>query len=632
VSPGWRQLPAAAILLGIAAFVCPARAQEQPPSNADCLDCHGDKDIDEGLPPGESLFVDPAHFQASVHVDLACVDCHSGATAPHEALPQVDCASCHEDEVQAWKHGSHQPGSKETTPDCVTCHTAHAILSASNPDSPTSRIHQPKLCGQCHGRTTQFVIEEPWLQRQRPFFAFQRGIHGRALAAGKAAAATCGDCHRVHDVRPPSDPSSPIYRLSVPKTCGKCHTEEAHKFLLSVHGQAAEAGAQDAPVCTSCHGIHEILPRVDPNSPIASQQIARTTCPRCHAGVRLSREYGTPAGRVNTFMDSYHGLASQRGSKAVANCASCHGVHDILPSSDPRSTIAPANVSRTCGKCHPGASENFVQVPVHGPPEQAGIASYAAEWVRTAYLWLIGVTVMFFLLVNGSDFARQLRLHLRRQKRAGVERFGSAARWQHVLLLLSFVLLVLTGFALRFPESWWARALLPVSEQTRSTLHRIGGLVLIALALLHGFTLRSGRGGGFLRRIRPGLADVRELREELAFNILGGWRRAPHASWFGLREKLEYWSVLWGTVVMAVTGLILWFEREALQWVAGWVWDVCHVIHYYEAWLALLAILFGHFYSVIFDPRVYPLDGSFLHGLRSRRRARGMRGGTKHHE
>ncbi|HEX9636864.1 MAG TPA: hypothetical protein VGB99_04980, partial [Acidobacteriota bacterium] len=80
-----------------------------------------------------------------------------------------------------------------------------------------------------------------------------------------------------------------------------------------------------------------------------------------------------------------------------------------------------------------------------------------------------------------------------------------------------------------------------------------------------------------------------------------------------------------GTVVMAVTGLVLWFEREALVVIAAWVWDVCRVIHYYEAWLAVLAILFGHFYSVIFDPRVYPLDGSFLHGRRSRKRARGMR-------
>jgi len=75
--------------------------------------------------------------------------------------------------------------------------------------------------------------------------------------------------------------------------------------------------------------------------------------------VRLSDEFGVQGNRVSTYLDSYHGLASEGGSLVVANCASCHGVHNIFPSSDPRSTINKANLDVTCGKCHQGVTQKF---------------------------------------------------------------------------------------------------------------------------------------------------------------------------------------------------------------------------------------------------------------------------------
>jgi hypothetical protein len=93
--------------------------------------------------------------------------------------------------------------------------------------------------------------------------------------------------------------------------------------------------------------------------------VARFTCAQCHDSLRLTREFDLAGRRSETFLDSYHGLAGKLGSKGVANCASCHGVHNILPSSDPRSTVNKANLKATCGKCHPGASENFAKGAVH---------------------------------------------------------------------------------------------------------------------------------------------------------------------------------------------------------------------------------------------------------------------------
>ena len=136
-------------------------------------------------------------------------------------------------------------------------------------------------------------------------------------------------------------------------------------FNASIHGQAIARGNQLSPVCTDCHGIHSIKSHKDPNSPVSEQNLSRDTCARCHEGVRLSSEFGIPGNRVSTYMDSYHGLAAEGGSVVAANCSSCHGVHNILPSSDPRSTINRANLDATCGKCHKGVTQKFTLTPVH---------------------------------------------------------------------------------------------------------------------------------------------------------------------------------------------------------------------------------------------------------------------------
>ena len=107
-----------------------------------------------------------------------------------------------------------------------------------------------------------------------------------------------------------------------------------------------------------------------------------------------------------SFDSSYHGLAAKAGSQTVANCASCHGVHNILPSSDPKSTINPKNLPKTCGQCHPGAGTRFAISQVHvaeGRTEPALL-----RWVRQFYLLLIPVTIGLMLLHQGGDWIRKL--------------------------------------------------------------------------------------------------------------------------------------------------------------------------------------------------------------------------------
>jgi adenylate kinase len=91
-------------------------------------------------------------------------------------------------------------------------------------------------------------------------------------------------------------------------------------------------------------------------------------------------------------------------------------------------------------------------------------------------------------------------------------------------------------------------------------------------------------------------------------------KEKPRFGRFGYPEKMEYWAVVWGTIIMGVTGLMIWFKLGTTHWLPRWCVDVATTVHYYEAILACLAIVVWHFYDVIFDPDVYPLNRACVDG------------------
>jgi hypothetical protein len=212
--------------------------------------------------------------------------------------------------------------------------------------------------------------------------------------------------------------------------------------------------------------------------------------------VRLSQEFGVPGNRVTSYFDSYHGLAAQGGSMVAANCSSCHGVHNILPSSDPNSTINKANLDATCGKCHKGVTQKFTLTRVHF--EDGGhandIGSAAVRWVRWFYILLI-LAVIGAMFLHNAIIWRSKAVARRRMMNPTMTRMTTNQRWQHLILLSSFIVLVITGFALKFPNSWFAE-LLGMSEGLRSMTHRVAGVILIAAGIYHVFYLIVTRRDG----------------------------------------------------------------------------------------------------------------------------------------
>jgi len=601
-------------------------------AGVDCVGCHAGAAKEGHTTRTAKASCNSCHAGAttelttSVHAALgdpkgsdSCIACHGGhsITKPN-ARGGKFCATCHQDAVKQFAlsvHGRAVGNGNSDAPGCSDCHgTAHRTIAAAEANSPVAKANLPQTCGHCHS-DPEFMRKHKFAVA-KPVEAYEASVHGKAIREGRGDAASCNDCHGVHDILPVVDSRSAISRGRVAETCGKCHEKISSAYRDSIHGTAVAAGVHDAPTCTNCHGEHQILGPSDPGSPVAASNVARMTCSHCHAGTRLTAQLDLPPGRVETYENSFHGLASKAGSKTVANCASCHGVHNILPSSDPRSTIAPANLAKTCGHCHPGAGERFAIGPVHVIPASTD-ANPLLYYVRIFYLFTIPTVLGFMFLHNFFDWWRKARRKLAEYRMDGLTmRLTLSERVQHVLLLTSFIVLVITGFALKFPESFWAAPIVQWEENypIRGWIHRVAGVVLIAASIYHlVYVLFWKPGRRWVRDMFPRVRDVRETVHAVGYYL--GYRRSmPTFAKFNYAEKMEYWALVWGTAVMALTGILLWAHNYVLQYLST-VWiDVSTAVHYYEAILATGAIVIWHFYAVIFDPDVYPLKWTFMTG------------------
>jgi formate dehydrogenase gamma subunit len=231
---------------------------------------------------------------------------------------------------------------------------------------------------------------------------------------------------------------------------------------------------------------------------------------------------------------------------------------------------------------------------------------------------------MFFH--NLIDFYRRSKNHLmirrgvipgpRHGKRLYL-RLSLSERIQHATLAISFIALVITGFALRYPDAWWVRYVRDISPlmfDLRGLIHRVAAVVMVLASLYPLYYIFVvPRGKQVLRDLLPVRKDLTDAIGVVKYN-LGLSTTKPKFARFNYAEKAEYWALLWGTIVMTATGFILWFENTFLGLLTKLGWDIARTVHYYEAWLAMLSIIVWHFYFVIFNPDAYPVNLAFLKG------------------
>ena len=342
------------------------------------------------------------------------------ATNAVEKFTSTDCLDCHTDPTTVRiVNGEKIPlalfptngfaNSVHSQLDCIDCH-----------DGIKELVHdknvRPPNCGSCHDKEAK---------------EYATSIHGMSHAMGASGAAECWDCHGSHEILPVKNPTSPVYKLNLPATCAKCHSntnltkeyqiefpEAANQYMDSIHGNALlKMGLIVAPSCDDCHGVHNIKRAVDRDSSINHANVAKT-CGKCHVGIEQTYDksihgqllaQGDPRGpvcidchsaheianptsnnfkaisdercgkchadRLAGYRDTYHGKAMMLGkannAPEVAACYDCHGFHDILPPSNPQSHLSATNILVTCQKCHPSATQKFTQYQPHANPLDA---------------------------------------------------------------------------------------------------------------------------------------------------------------------------------------------------------------------------------------------------------------------
>jgi formate dehydrogenase gamma subunit len=300
---------------------------------------------------------------------------------------------------------------------------------------------------------------------------------------------------------------------------------------------------------------------------VAEQKISLTTCPQCHGAERITREYGISTLKVESYLDSYHGLAKRGG--------------DVTPTLE------------------------------KGSP----IGDLIASYVRVFYLVLVILVVVFMYFHGGVDF---LRKWLASRTKAGVKfylRLTINERIQHGLLAAGFIVLVITGFALRFPDAWWVGIFFhEPGSPMRGLLHRIAGVVTLGVGIYHVFyVILTRRGREQLKHLIPRPQDAKDMIH-LMKHDLGLAKEGPRFGRYSYIEKIEYFGAIWGTAVMTITGFVLWYDEFFSLLLPSWGVNVARVIHFYEAILASMTILVWHLYSVMFDPEVYPMNWSKITG------------------
>lgn len=633
-----------------------------PVQESACVKCHSNSQSWKG--DDRRLYVDLGPLAEDVHWrgGVGCHDCHGGdprssnideahrtdvppggEVAPFAAslgAVRSACAGCHHDQVLELRKSVHaragekNPDGSGTLLGCVKCHgeTVHGMLPTTDSRSPVFLDHQVRVCGGCH---------EEGLQ------TYTATVHGRGLyQSGLLVTAVCADCHGAHGMFYAADRRSTLHVSRIAKTCGKCHEFIEERLRESVHGRGRGPGEdvpkgeiepalepatreelagggsglprQRNPSCTDCHLGHELL---DPEG-TAFRLGLSNRCGNCHPDL------------TGRYAMSTHGRLTRLGYAAAADCADCHGSHEIFPVADPRSPMASEeNRLHVCRRCHVYAVANFTQFDPHANYKDA--KNYPR--LHLTYVGMEGLFYFFFAFFVIHGFLWFVRSFISAMVggrhdtlvagQYAIQRFEPAQRILYALLFVSFLGLLLTGLTLKYSGQTWAKSL----------AHGVGGFQTIAV--WHLFFAFVSIVGCTIHLVRSAGKILQQRREKVPWKtiVFGPDSRVPNRKdlrdligmgrWFfglGQRpsferwsywEKFDYWAVYLTAIVVGGSGLLLWYPNVFCRFLPGGVLNVAKVIHGKVAILAATFLFVFHFYNTHFRPEKFPLDLSALTGM-----------------
>jgi len=352
----------------------------------------------------------------------------------------------------------------------------------------------------------------------------------------------------------------------------------------------------------------------------------------CHDNERLMRKYDLSTSVVCTYLSDFHGVSLKfygddlrDPQQFVLVCADCHGIHDVKPASGEAAAAAmKARLGETCRKCHPDATDSFADAWLsHSEPSLSKNS--------IVYLVKIGYWILIPFVITGLSLhiifhlvVLPIRTRFGARPAAGPHssrvsqvtpsdvpkffvRFSILQRIQHLLVIVTFGVLVVTGLPQKFHDSAWAVELVRLlgGIDALRVAHRVAGYTFTGVAVIHLVTVITPI---VLRRARmtmlPKRKDFQDAIGSLKY-YLGLASEYPKAGRFDYGQKFEYWGMLLGGIVMVVSGFLLIFPAISARYLPGQLIAAARVAHSYEAMMALLTIVIWHMYGFRFDTSIF---------------------------
>ena len=340
---------------------------------------------------------------------------------------------------------------------------------------------------------------------------------------------------------------------------------------------------------------------------------------------------------TSTYMESYHGKNYRLGyPEKVAGCSDCHTAHSVQKAADPRSTVNPVLLT-TCRQCHEHATKNFTKFYAHG--EHTDRAKYP---------------LLYWTFIDGRSFGRHLCRFLgpyaplalpgicgkpgkNGASREGVfehvpggfkqfRRFNSRQIILHVLVMVSFLGLALTGLPLKFSDQELSRLLMALfgGAANAALIHRICAVItfiyfISAIGMcIHFLFIRKDIPGNWMERLLgpdslcPNERDIKDITGMIRWFFFKGPK--PTFERWTYWEKFDFLAVFWGMFAIGGSGLMLWFPEFFGSFLPGWMFNMATIVHSDEALLATGFIFTVHFFNTHFRPEKFPMDFVIFNG------------------
>lgn len=522
---------------------------------------------------------------------------------------------------------------------CQGCHDDPKFQAAFN-----SSVHGSNGCRSCHADIRN--LDRHMTGQDKPAPVSCASCHQQIAGEYRAnfhylqEDFRCVDCHR--DIHSRQRAGRDIKRRTI-EQCTACHSNE--EYVASGHAEAVLKGNMDAADCGDCHGLHDT--RVYHTSlekyPAEARNFYTQKCNRCHADRAMMKRNNLSPDMVRLYEETYHGKVRGVGQATlVAGCADCHRTHNILPKTDPRSSIHPSHLVENCGRCHQGFHPRFVEYKAH--PDYRDKERYPALYWAFVFMSGLLIFTFSFFWIHTALWWRKSYWEKHAREKSGllsevceiapegyqhIQRFSFPERCLHFFLILSFFTLVTTGFPLKYHSTDWARAFIRLwgGAESAGLWHRIAaGVLMLIVAYVFVLSCRflfsggEGKGGWKERLFGPdSLFPRKKDWEDMKGMFLWFFNRGPKPRFdrWTYWEKFDFWAVFWGMFAIGGSGLLLWKPEWSSWIVPGWVLNVATIIHSEEALLAALFIFTVHFFNTHFVPDKFPMDRLIFTGTYS---------------